>query len=267
MEFCYLCAETHIGKVRDNNEDNFYCAGKYKKKLNQNNFQYSCKESVNDLLILGVFDGMGGMQSGEMASYITSIVLDRYINLIRQKGVSFDGIYIVREINRRICSAAKRYSNNMGSTVVLLTYEKGTVRCYNLGDSRAYIYRKGNLLQLSVDHTVEKHMKDIRKSLGISEDKRILAGKNTLTQHLGIEEEEFLLEPARSEDIEAKKHDIYLLCSDGLTNMVSDERISDILSMTATLEEKRSYLVTEALKNGGKDNITVVLMEIVQEAV
>lgn len=262
-----MCAETHIGKVRDNNEDNFYCAGTYKKKLDQNNFQYSCKKSFDDFLVLGVFDGMGGMQSGEKASYITSVVLDRYIKLIRGKRISFDGIYIIREINRQICSAAKRHSNDMGSTVVLLTYEKGTVRCYNLGDSRAYMYRKGKLLQLSVDHTAENHMKEIRKSLGISEDKRPLAGKNILTQHLGIEEEEFLLEPAMSEEVQIQKHDIYLLCSDGLTNMVSDERISDILSRAATLEEKRCYLVNEALKNGGKDNITVVLVEIVQEAV
>lgn len=161
-----------------------------------------------------------------------------------------------------MCHMMKKISKGMGSTAVLLNYEFGKVRVTNLGDSRAYLFRNKKLHQLSVDHTTENHMREIQKSMGISKSIEESGMQHALTQHLGIPEEEFLLEPAESEWIPVQKGDLFLLCSDGLTNMVKNDQIAEILGARASLRAKKERLIQEALDNGGKDNITVILLEV-----
>ena len=86
--------------------------------------------------------------------------------------------------------------------------------------------------------------------------------KHILTQYLGIEEEEFILEPAVSEDIPVEEEDMFLLCSDGLTGMVSEEEMVRIMSQRVLPEEKAENLKKAALAAGGKDNVTIVLIQI-----
>lgn len=257
-----LCSETNIGKIREKNEDNFYCDGFLREDVSQNSCRYSVKGDLKENIILGVFDGMGGTKAGEMASYIAAKMLGKYVGFIREKGMAFDGTYFILKANRVVCSVARKIGKSMGSTAILLFYEKNMIRICNLGDSRAYLFRNRVLTQLSVDHTVESRMMKVRRSMGLSLENKNPDMKNTLTQYLGIPEDEFLLEPAVSDEIAVKEKDIYLLCSDGLTGMVTDDRIAEILGEKTNLEYKKMRLVEEALSNGGRDNITVVLLEI-----
>ena len=262
MDIYKVYAETNIGKIRENNEDNFYCDGIYKEDITLKNFQYEREGYLESPLVIGVFDGMGGTQAGEQASYIAVKCLKAYVSWLNEKKQSFDGKYMLQRTNHYMCRVMKKISKGMGSTAVLLNYESGRVRITNLGDSRAYLFREKKLHQLSVDHTTESHMREIQKSMGISKSIEESGMQHALTQHLGIPEEEFLLEPAESEWISVQRGDIFLLCSDGLTNMVKNDRIADILGANTNLQAKKRCLIQEALDHGGKDNITVILLEV-----
>ena len=138
-------------------------------------------------------------------------------------------------------------TERMGSTMVALYFSHRYVYVCNLGDSRAYRLRNGEFLQLSVDH-VEKREGQARK-------------KAPLTQHLGIKPEDFLIEPYIAKG-ELKHGDRYLLCSDGLTDMLSNYEIDEIMTGADSAEECVKELVDAALEKGGKDNVTVIVCRI-----
>ena len=260
MNLYTISVGTIKGSFRENNEDNFYCYGIFKEDLLQNDFSYSGIVSETSL-IAGVFDGMGGTENGKMAAYIAVKYLDTYAKLIHEMERAFDGIYVLKKINQCICAGMKRNSVNMGSTAVILVCNSERLQVFNLGDSKAYMFRDGILTQLSVDHTAENCLKEIQKSLGISGESQVSCSKNTLTQYLGIPEDEFMIEPAVSEKVWIKKNDIYMLCSDGLTSVVSEQQMTEILSLPVDLEAKKNRLIKAAQENGSKDNITVVLVQ------
>ena len=164
-------------------------------------------------------------------------------------------------MNACICQRARELSKNMGSTVVLLKLEKGKAQVINVGDSRGYLCRGKNLTCLSTDHTEENRFLELQKELGMEMGETKQEWKHILTQYLGIEEEEFILEPAVSEDIPVEEEDMFLLCSDGLTGMVSEEEMVRIMSQRVLPEEKAENLKKAALAAGGKDNVTIVLIQ------
>ena len=248
-------AISNVGKTRNNNEDNFYINGFYRKDYIQNNFFYEKTFDSNSILALAVFDGMGGTQYGEEASGEAAKALDDYLNAIVNENVELNIEMLIRRINNRVCKAARNFSSNSGSTIVLALVEDNKLKVVNVGDSRAYLYRKETLKQLSVDHNEA----ELFKQLNITD--KIENSKNILTQSLGIEEKDFVLEPAITETIELKTNDMVLLCSDGLSGFVEDKDILDILDGEYDTKEKAEKLVEKALKAGGKDNITVVLAD------
>ena len=148
----------------------------------------------------------------------------------------------------------------MGSTVTILKYKDDKIAMYNLGDSKGFLYRDGKLFQMTTDHTETASMKRMNDMIGgFNEGK----AKNTLTQYLGIEEDEFIVEPGVSEVVAVSQGDIAMLTSDGLTGMVDRESIIDILqNEQLPLEERAKILVEKAVEAGGKDNITVILVKM-----
>ncbi len=255
-----ISAETYIGNIRKKNEDNFFINGTYKERK-ESKFLYDGLLLQKETSVIGIFDGMGGLGNGDNASYIAVKVLDKYFEYVRKNKAVFNSEFVLKKINKYICQEINKSSEKMGSTAVLLFCEKGHIQVSNIGDSRAYLYRDGILRQLSVDHTEQNSMFRMQEQLGIARTIDIPNSRNTLTQHLGIQEDEFILEPAVSEIIQVQEKDIYLLCSDGLTGMLNDTEISDVLSRSANLKDKKKILIEEAMKAGGKDNITVILIE------
>lgn len=250
MENKYLIScETHQGNIRKVNDDNFLCDYVYKEDLSKGQFEYEGFLDKDLKCVFAIFDGMGGLSYGNVASLIGVKTLNDYIH----KNNCFDIEYIIRYINQLICLKEKELHTKIGSTIVLGYIVNNHLNIYNLGDSRAYILRDKSLVQLSQDHTEEDRM----LKLGIKNT----SYKNILTQHLGIDEEEFLLEPAYKKVLIENK-DIILLCSDGLTSMLTNKEIEDILNKDIDITIKRKELIQEALNKGGNDNITVILVEI-----
>lgn len=233
----------HIGMIRANNEDNFYFEGHHLELINRG-LPKTLSSHDSEGGIYAIFDGMGGEEAGETAAYLASSTLQDDLN----DGKADDLSAFCIHANRRICSYAKRHGDlSMGSTAALLRLNNGTAEVANLGDSKAYLFRQGRLTQLSVDHT----------------DAALLARsgatrKPRLTQYLGIPEDEMLLEPAYWQGTIAPG-DKFLLCSDGLTDMVSEDELRSILTYDMPVEECADAMVERALSYGGKDNITVIV--------
>ena len=238
----------NTGKIRKNNEDNFYFEGKCLEREN-NGLKHPVllEEPLKNGLCVAVFDGMGGENFGEYASFAAA----RQMQLTERTFADYfipEKKYLnrlVTELNDAVVRAQKEmYTDKMGSTMVCLYFSGKHVYACNVGDSRAYRLRSGEFLQISKDH--------VEKRPG-REDK-----KNPLTQHLGFGSEEIQLDPYIAKG-EIKKGDMYLLCSDGLTDMLTNFEISDIMLKSETADACVEALVEAAMEHGGRDNITVIV--------
>lgn len=239
------------GLIRKNNEDNFYFDGKTLEEIN-NGLAYPlsmCGE-LTDGLCMSVFDGMGGENYGETASFTAA----HEMRSVR-RGIA--DLFLTREeylnrmvlqLNLAVVAAAKALgTNRMGSTMAALYFTARNTYVCNLGDSRAYRLRDGELLQLTKDHVTSRPQKEGKKA--------------PLTQYLGIDPDELQLEPYISKSA-LQKGDGYLICSDGLTDMVSGTEIADILSGSTDVEKCVRQLVAAAHAHGGRDNITAIVCQI-----
>lgn len=250
IEYAYTC---HIGKIRNNNEDNFWCCGDSLEAQNQGMSHIrSGYMKQSEYPLLAVFDGMGGESCGEMAAFLAAEAYGEHFKTAKD-GIRNDPEEFLNEIcesmNQAICDYGRTNKiNSMGTTAALLAFAEDAVYSCNLGDSRIYKSDREKFYQISQDHV-----------LG-----RSLFGKAPLTQYLGMEEENLQLEPSISRQ-EIKIGDRFLLCSDGITDMLSDGEIADILSRDIPVAKTVEILVDRALKKGGRDNITVVLCEIMEQ--
>ena len=250
IEYAYTC---HIGKIRNNNEDNFWCCGDSLEAQNQGMSHIrSGYMKQSEYPLLAVFDGMGGESCGEMAAFLAAEACGEHFKTAKD-GIRNDPEEFLNEIcesmNQAICDYGRTNKiNSMGTTAALLAFAEDAVYSCNLGDSRIYKSDREKFYQISQDHV-----------LG-----RSLFGKAPLTQYLGMEEENLQLEPSISRQ-EIKIGDRFLLCSDGITDMLLDGEIADILSRDIPVAKTVEILVDRALKKGGRDNITVVLCEIMEQ--
>ena len=150
----------------------------------------------------------------------------------------------------------------MGTTFAALYVDKQEAVVVNVGDSRVYRLHQGVLRQLSHDHTLVQSM----VKLGVITREQALThrDRHKLTQHIGIDETEMIIEPAISDRILLEVGDTYLLCSDGLTDMVSDKEIQRLLGMGKSSLDTANMLIKAALKAGGNDNITVLVVRLLK---
>ena len=249
-------ARTHTGRVRSNNEDNFYLQGRYREDVEQGEDEAVCRASDRRFLA-AVADGMGGEEQGEKAS----LMAVRALKSCSFGEISSQAAAAVDEANREICEEIENQGGRrMGSTLVSLYMDEGKAVCCNVGDSRAYLLREGKLSQLSVDHNKAGRMVE----LGVLTPEQAARhpSRHELTQHLGIFADEMVIEPAVSQTVELEDGDLFLLCSDGLTDMVSMEDLKAVLSGGVSPQEMAKELVRLALAGGGRDNVTVIVLQI-----
>ena len=243
-EIFYSCI-SHIGHVRNINQDNFICNGLYIQNDNpESEFRFNGQVDANQSVLFGIFDGMGGEECGEMASRIAAKEAQK--TSLSKKGVLVLTEYC-KQANKKICEYAENNNiSSMGTTVAMLLFTKREITLCNIGDSKIFRFSNGKLEQISKDHVV------------IS----AFGTKPPLLQNLGIPPEQLLIEPYLSQG-GYKDGDKYLICSDGLTDMVTVNEIKELLNEDS-VKNITSKLVSRALENGGKDNTTVILLEIKQ---
>jgi len=225
-------ASTHVGRIRDNNEDSFAC------------------DREKELWI--VADGMGGLGFGEVASAITTLTVTKMIR--NGHGVNRAIEQAHSEIKAYAESEGK--GTNMGTTIVLLLSQRSRYNIFWVGDSRAYLLDSNELSQITVDHSLVQSL--VEQGELTEEEARTDSRKNVVSRALGVRE----LETVRADSISNKwsPNQKVLLCSDGLTDCVSDAEIGAILRQEGTDQELADQLITAALKGGGKDNVTVILV-------
>ena len=241
-QILYDCT-THPGKVRSVNQDNFACFGRYMHAGNAGQklpLQGVCDSRENPLF--GVYDGMGGEQFGEEASYLAARLGSK---LEPGHNCKKALLRFCRDANLEICDFAEQnHINSMGTTAAMVLFKGRKIHICNIGDSKVFRFRNGQLEQLSKDHLCIA-------AYGM---------KPALSQSLGIPPEKMRLDPFyRKED--CRDGDLYLICSDGLTDMLTNEEIQSVLSSTPS-PHTIGRLLELALANGGKDNTTIILCKV-----
>ena len=246
-----VAGKTDVGCVRANNEDNFGYDSRYG--------------------IFVVCDGMGGQAAGEVASKMgVDILLDYFRNepaapesqLVNGQGGSAGARSLANAIqlaNRTIYRAGQEQNgrSGMGSTIVAAVVRGNSLAIAHVGDSRIYLVRHGVIQQLTQDHSLV--MEQVRRGYITLEQAQKSEMQNIILRALGSEE----AVEADIEDLVAMPGDLLLMTSDGLTRHVPDEEILAIVQEPGTLEQACSRLVETAKQRGGDDNITCLLVRIV----
>jgi PPM family protein phosphatase len=205
--------------------------------------------------LFAVADGMGGAQAGEIASRIAASVL-------RDSGADGGGdavVALIQEANRRVYEAAASDEGRagMGTTITAALIDGGTVRFGHVGDSRAYRLREGAIEQLTDDHSLVAEL--VRSGRLSPEEADAHPQRSVITRVLGTDPEV----DVDTFEVEAQPGDLFMLCSDGLTSMVDDRTILEIVEQSRTsLDRAARALVDAANQGGGEDNITVIVFEL-----
>ncbi|MGA1826160.1 MAG: Stp1/IreP family PP2C-type Ser/Thr phosphatase [bacterium] len=238
---------TDIGKRRSNNEDSFCILDKKKPTT----FLYA------------IADGMGGHAAGEVASELTVKAIKSFFKRIDTDTISSDIIIdLINKINEYVFYKASTNPqlSGMGNTLsLLLILNNNKIVIGHVGDSRIYRLREKKFEQLTIDHTEVQAMIDAGQLS--KEAARHHPLRNLIRQAIGASKG---LDNIFTLEEEALINDKYLLCSDGLTDMLEDEKIEEILDCSATPDEAVNALIHAALEAGGRDNVTAIVVRIDQ---
>jgi serine/threonine protein phosphatase PrpC len=242
--------QTDVGCVREINED----SGRLLRPSDP--AQLSAKGTL-----LVVADGMGGHSAGEVASQLAADVVSRlYYDSPEEPGAALKAA--VEEANRRIHSAAAadEAKHGMGTTCTALALCSGTAYAAHVGDSRLYMMRAGQFYQLSEDHSAVNEM--VKMGIITKEQARTHEDKNVILRALGTSPE---VEVSTVEPFGVREGDRYLLCSDGLYDLVLDDEIAAVLTESEDVHAAGERLIKTAKERGGHDNITVGIIAIMPE--
>lgn len=232
-------AVTHVGKVRRANED--------------------CVLAAAPVFV--VADGMGGHQAGDVASALT---VSRFRSLVGGESTETDAVAAeLRHVNDLLRSAREGSDGTkMGTTAVgmALVEERGVLSwlVFNVGDSRAYCLVDGHLAQISRDHSMVQEMVDTGQIT--REQAAVHPHRNVVTRALGAHDRvqpDFWLRPLRAGER-------FLLCSDGLTGEVDDDLLAEVLGVGLTPDETADALLYHALRGGARDNVSVIVIDVVR---
>jgi serine/threonine protein phosphatase PrpC len=236
MRVADVVARTDTGRKRRRNEDAY----------------------VSRPPLFAVADGIGGARAGEVASSLAAAA----VKAAREGGSGRERVTaLIQEANRRIYERASEDADvaGMGTTMTVALVEDSTVTFGHVGDSRAYILREGSLEQLTDDHSLVAEL--VRGGKLSPEEAEHHPQRSVITRALGadpdVDVDTFI--------VETESGDIFLLCSDGLTDMVGDAEIVEVLTRRKSLDDAAKELIKLANKAGGEDNITIVAFELTDE--
>ena len=234
---------TDIGRNRDMNQD----------------FVFVSEKEIGGLPNLFIVaDGMGGHNAGEYASQRAVEVIVSSILKSHKKGFPTLMTNAINEANKTLLDAARNDERmkGMGTTIVATTYSNKKAYVANVGDSRMYLITGDEARQITEDHSLVEEM--IKKGEINKKDANIHPSRNIITRAVGVQQSV----SADFFEVDVRNGEMLLLCSDGLTNMLGVSRMRSILlNEVLTLEQKAETLVENANRNGGEDNISVILID------
>ena len=242
---------TDIGQVRHNNEDSL---GRYEPGDD--------KQRAEKGAIFVVADGMGGHRGGEIASRLAVETVIRAYYASKDPDPLRALSEAFAEANRVIMEKSRDEVElfGMGTTCTTMVVRDRQAFFAHVGDSRAYVLRNGDIVQLTEDHSLVGEM--VRSGIISNEDAQHHPKRNVITRSLGTQ-------PNLSADLPSSPYaisggDVFLLCSDGLTSLVNDHQVRDILSSNEPKDACQA-LVDRANQNGGKDNISVQVIKVIDD--
>ena len=235
-----ICSATSRGKVRDVNEDSIFVSD----------------PSANGTVLAVVADGMGGHNAGEVASA-------EVVNVLKNSDFS------AQTDTQKTLLDAIEYANNtiykmsvhspdlhgMGTTATVCAVSGDKVTAAQVGDSRLYLIRNSEITQITKDHSLVEML--LERGSITKEDAKNHPQKNVITRAIGTDN----TVQADIYEFSAKSEDVLLLCSDGLVNMVEDEKILSLITTNGNFDDLAQILVLEAENAGGHDNISVILIK------
>ncbi len=254
-----VCGATDVGLVRRQNEDTFMIADLASGQLSSPCIGTDFSVSSSGILLL-VCDGMGGRAAGEIAARVAAQAIKE---CLVNEGPTMTQ-HPVESLKHAVLGAnqavldeanAKPEERGMGTTCTAAIVLPGRLVIGQVGDSRAYLFRDGELHALTRDQSLVSQMVD--RGLLDAEEARRSPHRNILLQALGGNTR---LEPVVSE-VDVRARDRLLVCSDGLHGPVTDARIAEIVATTRDLTVAAKALIAEALRAGGPDNVTVVIAD------
>ncbi|MBR3738839.1 MAG: serine/threonine-protein phosphatase [Clostridia bacterium] len=249
---------SNMGKVRKNNEDNFYFDGLYMDENTRNQGGFYHQTNENELQIYAVCDGMGGEEGGEDASITAVRGLQKYAASEAHPDENQPLRDALQSISDTIDQNARTKGFHSGTTIAMMLFNGNTARVVHVGDSRVYGMQNKQLRRLTVDHSEVQRM----FAMGLIKEEELDTHprRHVISQYLGMPREDALVSPTLSEREEVTAETRYVICSDGLTDMVKDPELSQILAAAPNSEEAAKQLVLAALRNGGRDNVTVICL-------
>lgn len=241
-----FCSKTDPGRARDNNEDSL---------------------AFDEPTLTAVLaDGMGGYNAGEIASGMaTAFIKSELSRWLTETGDGAKAREVRRAMeicvdnaNRSIFNSANSNAHyaGMGTTLVVGVFRDDRLVLGHIGDSRCYRLRAGLLDQITKDHSLLQEQLDA--GLITVEQAATSSIKNLVTRALGVDESVLL----EVNEHEVQAGDMYLMCSDGLSDMINDDAIHEIVASQIPLEERAKQLIDAANESGGRDNISVLMIEV-----
>jgi protein phosphatase len=249
-----MICSSKTGLVRSQNEDNFCFLGKTMPMKHQSlEGVYKAKGRCRNFPLVGIFDGMGGHTMGELASFAAATALaDTTSSKRTSPWTKAELSDTLLALNAAVVNAGEQYRlTSTGSTGTLLALNEDTLLVANLGDSPAFLFRNGAMLELTERHTDEELM----RSIGI------VGRRPRLVQYLGVPDDDIVLKPHTQQET-LQDGDVILLCTDGITDMMPIERIRKAVADGSDLRRAYTRLRDQTQKAGARDNYTILLCRI-----
>jgi len=256
-----------IGCVRKNNEDNFYFMGDVLTLKTINEGAHIVQTFTNPQQLYAVLDGMGGQNSGERASCIAAELLERQAEKIMSGNPAKTMAEYAHGASKMIYEdgvAQGITKAGQGTTLAMLCLKDQAAHVANVGDSRVYVLRQEELRQISEDHSQVGAM--CRNGQITELQARIHPKNNVIDQFVGMDPAKMPKKYVHYVNEPLYRGDRFMLCSDGLTDLVPEAMIRDYLAGGATPDEAACKLVMAALELGGKDNTTCLVVDVVDES-
>ncbi len=250
----YAGGVCHPGKVRKKNEDT--CVMEKTVLDHTGETVISLKRNLaKHRLFSAVFDGMGGISAGEVASAMSAEAAQGVLSQNEQEETAAEQMgKIIAVANKNVCEQMLLDKKRMGSTASMLYFENESATLCNLGDSPIFLWRNGELTEIFEAHNERAAYEKLH---GTTDRHK----KFRLTQYIGVFPQEATLHPYVTE-IPLEIGDRFLICSDGLTDMVEPEDIADLLKENNSPVHTAQRLLETALENGGKDNVSVLIFDV-----